>query len=206
MSNIEFYFAPNSSASRIHWALEELGVPVTKHQLALGPTGTKSPEHLARHPSGKVPVLVVDGQRLFESTAILAYLAFRYGEATGLWPAANDPARLEALSWTMWSSTELAAAAVAHLRAREDKEALAELHDRFARVEAQLADRDFVLGAGFSLADVALAAAVGWLQWEGVDLSAFPRVLAWAARCDERPAAKRTQALENPATSATSAA
>jgi glutathione S-transferase len=76
---IVFYYTPMSSATRVHWALEELGVPYDKVKIDLAKGEQKKPEFLKLNPNGKVPLLVVDGQPVFESLAMLLYLGDTYG-------------------------------------------------------------------------------------------------------------------------------
>jgi hypothetical protein len=104
--SIRLYGWPNSTASRVRWALEELGVSYDYVELDRGQGDNRTPEYLAINPTGKVPGLVDGGQAYFESAAILLHLAETYGRERGLWPVAG-PARAEALCWTIWSTTEL---------------------------------------------------------------------------------------------------
>lgn len=197
---IDFYYAPFSSAARVHWAIEELGLPCTKIKVDLKGTTHKSPAYLALNPNGKVPLLVVDGTPLFESVAILPYLGDRFGAEKGLWPAANDPARLIALSWVAWSTAELGAANVRYLalggRDASDERATgarAQVEAALRLLDDRLAGRAFVLGDTFSLVDVALASAAAWIHRSaGIDLAPFPRVAAWVDVCHRRPALAAT--------------
>ena len=103
---ITLYGWPRSSASRVHWALEELGIPFELVTLDPAKGEHRAPAYLAINPNGKVPALVDDDQPYFESLAILLHLAETYGRERDLWPAAG-PARAEALCWTVWGGTEL---------------------------------------------------------------------------------------------------
>ena len=193
---LDFYYAPYSSASPAQWAIEELAVPCRKIKIDLKGTTHRSAEYLALNPNGKVPLLVVDGTPLFESIAILYYLGDRFGVEKGLWPSGQDPARLHAMSWTAWANTELGAAAVRYLHAAAHgateaaaTAARAQIEANFAILETRLDARSYVLGESFSLVDVPLASATGWIQHSmNVDLAPFPRVQAWAGRCQQRPA------------------
>ena len=77
--SIRLYSWPNSSGSRIHWALEELGVPYEHVVLDRAKGEHRAPAYLAINPNGKVPGLVDGGQPYFESLAILLHLAESYG-------------------------------------------------------------------------------------------------------------------------------
>src|SRR5215470_5576285 len=104
--SMTFYYTPMSSATRVHWALEELGVPYEKVKMDLGAGEQKKPEYLALNPNGKVPLLVADGTTIFESLAILLYLGETYGVEKGLFPAPGL-ARAEAFKWMAWAQVTL---------------------------------------------------------------------------------------------------
>ncbi|WP_394848062.1 glutathione S-transferase family protein [Pendulispora brunnea] len=195
--SLDFYYAPFSSASRVHWALEELGIPYNKIKKDLKAGETKAPEYLAMNPNGKVPLLVVDGKPLFESLAILIYLGENFGAEKKLWPAANDPARFDALSWTTWGTTELGMAIAMLYNCLEippaRELATARANACCEVLERRLEGRSFVLGNDFSLVDVAVSAVLAWSRFFNYDLKPFPRVAAWVDRCSSRPALKATQ-------------
>ena len=71
--SLVFHYAPMSSATPTHWALEELGVPYEKVRLDLRARDQDRPAFRALNPNGKVPLLVHDGVPLFESVAILLH-------------------------------------------------------------------------------------------------------------------------------------
>ncbi|MDI1479553.1 glutathione S-transferase family protein [Polyangium sp. y55x31] len=201
---IKFYFSPYSSAVRTHWALEELGIPYEGVRMDLKAGDQKKPEFLKLNPNGKVPTLVDDGVPYFESAAINIYLGEKYGVEKGLWPKPGTHAYGRAMSWTVWAAASLLNAgtrliynvskeipddaknAVQAEGARKDFEGLLGL------LEAELADKPFLTGQTFTLADVLIAADLWWYQMAIVpDLSPWPQLKAWTARCVERPAFKR---------------
>src|SRR3954467_8131253 len=102
--SIRLYGWPHSTASRVHWALEELGVSYEYIELDRKKGDNRAPAYLAINPTGKVPGLVDGGQGLFESVAILLHLAETYGRERGLWPGAGA-SHAEALCWTVWGTT-----------------------------------------------------------------------------------------------------
>ena len=87
--SIRLYGWPRSTASRVHWALEELGVKYEFVTLDRKKGENRTPEYLAINPTGKVPGLVDGGQAYFESTAITLHLGETYGAERGLWPKAE---------------------------------------------------------------------------------------------------------------------
>jgi glutathione S-transferase len=204
---IQLHSWPQSSGTRVAWALEELGVAY-EYVTVDGKAGEhRSPAYLAIHPQGKVPALVDGERKLFESGAILLHLGETYGVAKGLWPAAGGPARADALSWTVWAMTELTAHTLQTMYhgldtpfsyKPADRSAAAAAYERSELVrcldalERRLEGRDHLLGA-FSLADVACASTLMFGTKFGIGLDAHPRVAGWLERCSARPALARAR-------------
>jgi glutathione S-transferase len=204
---IELYSWPRSSGTRVSWALEELGVPYKYVELDPKKQEHHAPKFLAINPHGKVPALVDDGQRFFESAAILLHLGEKYGVAKNLWPAPGSQAHADALCWTVWASCELVAYMMQYLyhgldtpvsyRPQDRSKAAAEyclsqLGRQLRALEAQLQERDYLFG-GFSLADVAAGSALALGVALGLGLEQYPRTAAWCRRCTDRPAFKRAR-------------
>ena len=106
--SIRLYGWPQSTASRVHWALEELGVSYDYVELDQMKGENRTPEYLAISPGGKVPGLVDGGHAYFESVAIIIHLGETYGRERGLWPRIDaGAASADALCWTVWGTTEL---------------------------------------------------------------------------------------------------
>ncbi|MCZ7564265.1 MAG: glutathione S-transferase family protein [Burkholderiales bacterium] len=204
---IELYSWPHSSGTRVAWALEELGVPYKYVALDAKKQEHLTPHYLTVNPHGKVPALVDDGQRYFESAAILLHLGDRYGVAKGLWPAPGGQAHADALCWTVWAISELMEYMMQYLyhgmdtpvsyppqhRSQAAAEyCLAQLRRQLQALETQLDARDSLLGA-FSLADVAAGSVLALGVGFGLELDRHPRAAAWCARCTGRPAFKRAR-------------
>jgi glutathione S-transferase len=204
---IELYSWPQSSGTRVAWALEELGVPYKYVELDGKKQEHLSPKYLAVNPHGKVPALVDDGQRFFESAAILLHLGDKYGVEKKLWPAPGTQAHADALCWTVWAIGELMAYMMQYLyhgldtpvsyRPQDRSKAAAEyclsqVRRQLDALEAQLREREFLFG-GFSLADVAAASVISMGTTFGLGLENHPRTAAWCQRCTNRPAFKRAR-------------
>ena len=153
---------------------------------------THTPEHLARNPDGRVPVLELDdGTTLPESGAILLYLA----EGTPLEPA--DPVgRARVHQWLFFEQNQIEASlAVARFqlltgRARpKDVEALvAKGRAALASLERGLGDgRPFVCGEAYTVADIALYGYVHCSAESGADPRELARVGAWLDRVEATP-------------------
>jgi len=201
--SIVFYYTPMTSATRVHWALEELGIPYDKVKIDLSKGEQRKPEFLKLNPNGKVPCMVVDGQPVFESLAMLLYLGETFGVEKGLFPAPGL-ARLDAFKWMAWGSVSLVEAGTRLMRNTSDRfpvemrnpavadSARAEVGTLLGVLEAGMAGRPFILGGEFTLVDVAVGSMVMFLARQlGVDLSHLPSLAAWAGRLSARPALAR---------------
>jgi glutathione S-transferase len=196
---IVFYYAPMSSATRVHWALEEVGVPYEKVRLDLRAGDTRKPDFLRINPNGKVPTLVDDGVIVFESLAIFLHLGERYGVAKKLWPEAGTPARAESLSWIVWGTVTLGAQVSGLFYLASDRvpveqrdpvkieAARKELDKTLGILDGRLNGREWMVGDGFTFVDLAIAATVSFATRVNVDLASHTNVKAWLARCTQRP-------------------
>jgi glutathione S-transferase len=204
---IKLYTWPMSSGVRIHWALEELGLPFERVVLDRAKNEHRDAAYLAIHPGGKVPAIVDGDDKVFESPAILVYLGEKYGVEKRLWPK-SGPERADALSWTVWAISDLQTylmqyayhgldSPVSYKVADRSKAAADFNHGQLMRMldalESRLATRDYVLGASFTLADLAIASVLGFGKMFGVDFGARPKLVAWLERCGSRPAMKKAQ-------------
>ena len=203
--SLTFYYSPMSSATRIHWALEELGVPYDKVKIDLAAGDQKKPEYLALNPNGKVPLLVADGVPIFESVAILIYLGEKYGVESGLFPALG-PERAEALKWMAWANVTMADAITRIIRNLSDRfpaeqrnaaageAAKVELLNLWKMVDHALEGRDHLVGDHFTLVDLAVVGFVMVTARFGVDISSLKNVQRWSGPCMSRPAMGRVMA------------
>jgi glutathione S-transferase len=205
--SIRLYGWPRSTASRVHWALEELGVGYEYVQLDQKKGENRTAEYLAINPAGKVPGLMDGGQAYFESVAIILHLGEVYGRERGLWPKVDEgAARAEALCWTVWGTTELNAymmqflyhgadTPVSYAPADRSKATAGYNHGQYLRLldalEARLSGRDYVLGAAFSLADIPAASALLVGRDLGGTVEGRKNIEAWLDRCRARPAFAR---------------
>jgi glutathione S-transferase len=197
-----FYYAPMTSATRVHWALEELEMPYEKKKIDLAKGEQKTPEYLAMNPNGKVPLVFEDGVAIFESLAILIYLGERYGVDKGLFPK-QGMERAESLTWLCWAQVTLGDAGGRIMRntserfpedernAKAGESAKTELHAALGIVERALSGKEYLVGGKFSYADLAIAGYVPFLARLGADLSPFKNIQAWVGRCTARPALAR---------------
>lgn len=196
---IQVYGVPVSRAFRPLWMLEELGLPYENVPTHFATGDTRKPEFLKLNPNGHVPVLVDGDVTLFESMAINLYLARKYDK--GLWPkSVADEGR--AFQWSFWAITELEEPLLTLLMhtailPKEQRDAV-KAEDAKKRIEkplgvleGALAGRSLLVGDAFGVADLNVASVLVWARMVRFDLSRWPGVDAWLARCAERPAAKK---------------
>ncbi len=197
--SIVLYTAPMSSALPVEHALAELQLSVEAIRLDLAKGEARTPELLALNPNGKVPTLVVDGTPMFEAVAIIQWLGARAGVERGLWPAADAPELLQALSWTAWAYVTFGAVlrrfisagdsgAVAELRhPAQRKHAHGELQQLLAILDERLRERPYLLGEAFTLVDVVVASTVTYAAYCEVSVVGHAHVESWLERFRARP-------------------
>ena len=179
---------------RVLWALEEMGLPYD-----YVPATPRSPEAVAASPTGKVPVLVADGETITDSVAILHFLADREGRLTH--PAGTAArARQDALTFRVMDEVEAPLWLIArHSFALPEERRIPAVKDgaRLDAAEALAAlpaPEGFAAGDEFTVADIVLAHCIRWAQAAKVDPIPDPHA-AYAARMAERPAFARAAVL-----------
>lgn len=188
--------SPRTRAFRVLWMLEELGLPYD-----LRPEAPRSDAVTALNPSGKVPVLLADGEVLTDSTAILTFLADRHGALTC---PPGSIARAHQDAWTqrvldemdalLWTAARHSFVLPEDERVAEIRPALrAEFGRNMVRMAEALGDGPWVMGADFTLPDILLAHCLSWAQMAKFPVG--PRVLQdHLARATGRPAYRRAAA------------
>lgn len=155
----------SSNVQALMWCIGELGLAYERHDVGHRFGGNDTPEFLAMNPNGTVPVLRDGmGAPIWETGAILRYLAARYG-TPGFWP--NDAAlRAPVDQWAEWAKINVTLAftgpvfwrVVRTAPSKRDPAAiaaaLAKLETILAIAEAQLGRHAFLAGAELSLADI----------------------------------------------------
>jgi GST-like protein len=200
---IKFYYHPAPNPMKVALFLEEAGLPYEPVPVDTLKGEQFSPEYLAINPNAKTPA-IVDGEAVvFDSNAILLYLA----EKTGRFLPANTlPARGQMYSWLMFVATGVGpySGQAVHFR-RMAPEKLAYAIDRYTFeaerhwriLDTQLAKHRYMLGDTYTLVDMAVwgwARALQFVMEEGA-LSRFPNVKRLFDEINTRPAAARADAL-----------
>jgi glutathione S-transferase len=206
---LTIYGVYRSRASRNIWLANELGltfrhVPVIQVYRLSDPSApgaplhTRSTEFLKVNPNGHIPTIDDDGFVLHESLAINLYLARKHGG-----PLAGADVKEEGLMamWSLWAATEVEGRALTVMQNRVAKPAaerdakladamVAELRGPLAVLDAALRDGGYLVGKRFSVADINVAEVVRYAQAAPELFEAAPRVKAWLAACQARPAFK----------------
>lgn len=189
------YTAPLSGNGRkVHTCLEEVRAPYQLVRLDLLKGEQKNLEYLKLNPNGKVPTLVHDGFVLWESNAILLYLAEQFPNAHLLPSDAHDRARV--FQWLLFEQTTFRpplSFLFRHIRftppERRDQQALDqawnEVRANLNILQTFLADRDYI-GRAFSVADMAVLPYVFLAADLGVDLAGWPAVATYYQRLSSR--------------------
>lgn len=205
---IRFYFHPTPNPAKIALFLEEAGLAYEVIPVDTSKGEQHLPAFRAINPNGKVPAIVdtdgPDGRevRVFDSTAILIYLAEKKGQYLG-----SPQDRPELLSWLLFIASGLGpfsgqavhfqfvAPDVAYAVNRYRREA--ERH--YQVLNDHLAGREFIVGNTYTIADIS---AWGWLdratrvrKGESDPLAAFPNLKRWFQTIDARPAVARARAV-----------
>lgn len=206
---IQLYSWPTPNGVKVSIALEELGLPYEPHAVNIGKNETWNPDFLSLNPNGKIPAIIdPDGPggtplALFESGAILLYLA----EKTGRLIPADPAGRYETAQWLFFQMAALGPMfgqlGYFHKfagREIEDKRPLNRYRDESKRLlgvlETRLAGRDWIMGADYTIADIAM---LGWVRnligfyeaRELVEYDALKAVPVWLERGLARPAVQR---------------
>lgn len=206
---LQLYSLPTPNGVKVSILLEELGLAYEPHLVDIGKNETWTPDYLSLNPNGKIPAIIdPDGPGgqplpLFESGAILVYLA----EKSGRFLPADPAARYETLQWVFFQMAAIGPmfgqVGFFHKfagREFEDKRPrdryVAESRRLLGVLEGRLEGRDWIMGEDYTIADIA---SLGWVRnligfYEAGDLvgfADFPRVAAWLERGLARPAVQR---------------
>ncbi len=196
---LKLYGHVTSRAARCLWALEELGIEYEHLPIGQFNGDTRTPEFLAINPNGKVPVLVDDTLKLFESMAINLYLAANYSNS--LWPATAADRALT-MQWSFWGMTAIEPPLVRMMNEviyKQEHEADAqqidlarqELEPPLKVLDGHLAGRQYLFGDAFAIADLNVASVIGISKLLRYSLTPYPNVDRWVTACWTRPANQR---------------
>jgi glutathione S-transferase len=185
-------FPLSGHSHRVHLALSLMGLPHQVVQVDLKNGAHKSPEFLMLNPFGQVPVLDDGGTTLFDSNAILVYLATRY-DADRRWLPRDPKGQADVQAWLSVAAGQIAfgpaaARLITVFGAKYNAEdVIGRAHGLLKVMDAQLAARQFLVGHSATLADIAGYSYISAAPEGNVDLAAYPNVRAWLARVEALP-------------------
>lgn len=190
--SLKLYFAPATRSTRVRHLLEELGVPYELVRINMKEREHKTPEYVENvHPHGAVPALEVDGKTMFESGAIVAYLADRFMDK-GLAPKLDSPERPAYMQWLFYAYATLEPAVQAMARVNnpnipdEDKAKDADRWSTVTRVlSRQLEGKQWFFGE-FSALDCLYGSLLVWADSLKL-LDDKPVIKSYAERIRSRP-------------------
>lgn len=199
---VQLYFFPMACSLSSRIALMEAGIEAQYH---LAHIWTKQvvddgSDFRGVSPKGAVPVLMLEnGERLTESAAVLQYIADLKPEA-GLAPAFGDPDRYRLQEWLSFVGAEIHKAFLYPTFWYKDDGSLAKPRARIAQTlsvpSTHLAEREFLVGNRFTVADAHLTWALLLLRPAGVDIAQWPSLSAYLERMQTRPAVRSAIATE----------
>jgi len=207
---IELFTAATPNGWKISIALEELGLPYTTRLLTLSKLEQKEEWFLKINPNGRIPAIIdhdAGDFAVFESGAILVYLAEKTSKLLPL----EARARSRVMQWLMFQmggiGPMMGQANVFFRYAPEKIPYAIERYQREVRrlfevLERQLAHSEFIAGADYSIADIALFPWVAGYEWSGVDVDGLPELKRWLELVGSRPAVRKGRAIPPPATAA----
>jgi GSH-dependent disulfide-bond oxidoreductase len=205
---IELYYTATPNGRKITIILEELGLPYAIHPINIGRGDQFKPDFLAISPNNKIPAIVdpegPDGKpvSIFESGAILKYLAEKFGQFYGT----SWLERIKIDEWLFWQVggfgpmlgqnnhfSRYAPEKIPYAIKRYQDESHYRVLDTQLQKQAGLG-KHFVAGE-YSIADIAIFDWSRGSDNHGIDLAEFPAFASWRQRVNDRPAVQRALAI-----------
>ncbi len=195
---MKLYYSPGACSLSPHIALREAGLPVELVKVDLKTKATAEGDFTAINSKGYVPALQLnDGSILTEGPAIVQYIADQKPES-GLAPKNGTIERYRLQEWLNFITSELHKSfsplfdATATVDQKETVKT--RLGKRFDWLSQQLGNKEYLMGAAFTVADGYLFTVLNWCQWVNIDLGKWPVLKAYHARVAAR--AKVQEALK----------
>jgi len=177
---IKLYGGSQTRAAIIRWYLEELGIPYEFVLMDMKAGDHKKTEFLAINPMGKVPAIVDGDCKIWESGAILLYLADSQGQLP-----ADAGQRGLIYQWVLFANSTLTQAMIAEARETQLPKILAAL-------DGVLEGKTFLVGDNLTVADVAIGSILSYAQMLfQIDFSPYPHIQAYLTAMTQRPAFRK---------------
>lgn len=204
---IDLYYWTTPNGHKITLFLEESGLPYRILPINIGKGEQFQPDFLRIAPNNRIPAIVDtdpagggEPVSVFESGAILLYLA----EKSGRFLSADPRVRMDTLQWLFWQMGGLGPmAGQNHHFVQYAPENLPYAIERYVKetarlyavLDKRLADRDFIAGPDYSIADMACYPWIVPHARQRQDLDSFPNLKRWFEAIQQRPATQRAYAL-----------
>jgi glutathione S-transferase len=202
---IDLYTSSTPNGWKASIMLEELGIPYTVHPITLSKGEQKQPEYLKINPNGRIPTIVDREENnfaVFESGAILIYLAEKYGRFL----PSDRKGRSEVIQWVMFQMGGIGPMqGQANVFYRYAPERIPYAIERYQTetkrlyrvLDTRLEDREYLCGA-YSIADIANWSWVSIHFWAGIEINDLPHLSRWIETIRARPAVQRGIAIPEP--------
>lgn len=199
---IDLYTFTTPNGRKVSILLEELGISYNVHKIDITQGQQFLPDFVAINPNSKIPAIIDHDTEItvFESGAILMYLAEKMGK---LLPT-ETKSRYQVMEWLMFQMASVgpmfgqfnhfnrfAPEKVPYAIARYEQETLR----LYGVLNGQLADRPYIAGEDYSIADIALYPWVASYEFMGLTLEKHPHLKHWVEILQERPAVQRGMAV-----------
>jgi glutathione S-transferase len=187
----------SGNVQKVMWTVAELGIAHERIDAGMKFGGVNEPWYRAMNPNGLIPTIQDGNVVLWESNAIVRYLAAKYGD--GKLSPSDLAARADADRWMEWCSTTVGPAVspifVGLIRTapeQRDTKAIEQAREKMikhaATLDAHLADKRFVTGDTFTMGDIPLGCFVNRWYDLPIERPHYPNLVAWHRRLSERPA------------------
>jgi glutathione S-transferase/GST-like protein len=199
---IILYTAATPNGWKASITLEELELPYELKTISFDENEQKSDWYVKINPNGRIPALVDDGFPIFESGAIMAYLA----EKTGKLMPSDPHGKSKVMQWLMFQMGGVGPMmGQANVFFRYFPEKIQPVIDRYQRetrrllevLDGHLADNEY-LADDYSIADIANWSWVHSYQWSGVDIDGLDHLARWIELVGARPAVQRGRDIPTP--------
>ena len=196
----KLFASPATASLAVHWMLIELGVPFEVEMLDFARGEQKSAAYARFNPNGAVPTLVVDGQPVTETGAILMLLAERHPEF-GFAPPAGTAERAQWLQHMLWIANGPMATFRLWFYSDDlpgiDRDALqARIERTWDQADRRLAGRPFVVGTHITTVDIHLTMLMRWSRKMPKPATAWPNIATYLKAMRARPALREVHARE----------
>ena len=195
---IDLYTWSTPNGRKVSIALEEFGLEYETHAVNIGADEQFHPDFLKISPNNKIPAIVDrdNGLALMESGAILLYLA----EKTGKFMPRGGEGRWRTVEWLMWQmggAGPMLGQVHHFVKFNPGKSEYAERRFRteadrlYGVLNDRLADRPYLAGDEYTIADMATWPWISRYEWQEIDFTDFPNVKRWYVAVARRPAVRR---------------